>query len=183
MSLGAALRTGAANTEDLHEALDMLSHTQVVEDTGSGGEDDMEGDRGTDGMDGEGSGDGVRGGSQANESGDESAHVASDAYSHPRIRSTHFGFHESSGRSFVDFLGDTHLEFLRARRGDSDEIRILRFEAVVADSAEIWTTEVSGQNAQKVTCSHIRSRRAVAAYIGHSHSSTNIYWRNDSWGE
>ncbi|KAJ7837214.1 hypothetical protein B0H14DRAFT_3141519 [Mycena olivaceomarginata] len=46
-SLGAALGTGSANTEDLHEALEALSHTQVVEmDTGSGDEDDVEGTTG-----------------------------------------------------------------------------------------------------------------------------------------
>ncbi|KAJ7722107.1 hypothetical protein B0H14DRAFT_2411494, partial [Mycena olivaceomarginata] len=73
VSLGAALGTGSANTEDLHEALEALSHTQVVEmDTGSGDEDDVEGTTGVDGMDGEGSRDGVRGGSQANESAEES---------------------------------------------------------------------------------------------------------------
>jgi hypothetical protein len=72
-SLGAALGTGSANTEDLHEALEALSHTQVVEmDTGSGDEDDVEGTTGADGMDGEGPRDGVRGGSQANESAEES---------------------------------------------------------------------------------------------------------------
>ncbi|KAJ7842572.1 hypothetical protein B0H14DRAFT_3139892 [Mycena olivaceomarginata] len=72
-SLGAALGTGSANTEDLHEALEALSHTQVVEmDTGSGDEDDVEGTTGADGMDGEGPRDGVWGGSQANESAEES---------------------------------------------------------------------------------------------------------------
>ncbi|KAJ7306748.1 hypothetical protein DFH08DRAFT_758178 [Mycena albidolilacea] len=72
-SLGAALGTGSANTEDLHEALEALSHTQVVEmDTGSGDEDDVEGTTGADGMDGEGPRGGVRGGSQANESAEES---------------------------------------------------------------------------------------------------------------
>ncbi|KAJ7823636.1 hypothetical protein B0H14DRAFT_3875192 [Mycena olivaceomarginata] len=71
-SLGAALGTGSANTEDLHEALEALSHTQVVEmDTGSGDEDDVEGTTGVDGMDGEGPRDGVRGGSQGNESAEE----------------------------------------------------------------------------------------------------------------
>ncbi|KAJ6588229.1 hypothetical protein B0H19DRAFT_1300916 [Mycena capillaripes] len=69
-SLGAALGTGSATTEDLHEALDALSHTQVVEmDEESRGEEDAEGSAGTDCMDGEGSS--TQGGSQANESGDE----------------------------------------------------------------------------------------------------------------
>ncbi|KAJ6566919.1 hypothetical protein B0H19DRAFT_1258097 [Mycena capillaripes] len=69
-NLGAAPGTGPTNTKDLHEALDALSHTQVVEmDDGSRGEEDAEGSAGTDGMDGEGSS--VQGGSQANESGDE----------------------------------------------------------------------------------------------------------------
>ncbi|KAJ7817543.1 hypothetical protein B0H14DRAFT_2601947 [Mycena olivaceomarginata] len=54
-SLGAALGTGLANTEDLHKALEALSHTQVVEmDTGSGDKDDVEGTTGADGMDVEG---------------------------------------------------------------------------------------------------------------------------------
>ncbi|KAJ7461102.1 hypothetical protein FB451DRAFT_1404958 [Mycena latifolia] len=73
-SLGVALGAGSANTEDLQEALDALSHTQVVEmDDGSGGEEDGVGSgAGTDEMDGQGSGNGAGGGSQANESGDES---------------------------------------------------------------------------------------------------------------
>jgi hypothetical protein len=75
-SLGAALRTGQANVEDLQEALNVLRRTQVVEMDGSsmGERDEASSVAVADGMDGDGnsSENGAGDGSQTDDSGDGS---------------------------------------------------------------------------------------------------------------